>query len=132
MEIPTEGQHYKSFEADRKLYQSKKIFFGMTIVVPWFQRIIDDIIKRNNCKEIFAYLDNITICGKTKEEHDANLKNFFEATAKDNLTFNKNKCIYSSDCISLLRYQINNRTLRPDPDCVKSLLKMPVPKSKTN
>ena len=58
----------------------------MTIVVPWFQWIIDDIIKRNNCKEIFAYLDNITICGKTKEEHDANLKNFFEATAKDNLT----------------------------------------------
>ena len=48
-------------------------FFGLTNVVPWFQRIIDDIIERNNCKETFSCLDNITICGKTKKEQDANL-----------------------------------------------------------
>ena len=74
------------------------------------QRVIDDIIERNNCKGTFAYLYNITICGKTKEEHDANLQQFLEAAAKHNLTFKKNKCTYSSDCISLLRYQIHDRT----------------------
>ena len=63
-----------------------------------------DIIERNNCKGAFAYLDNITICGKTKEELDANLQQFLKAAAKHNLTFNKNKCTYSSDCISLLGY----------------------------
>ena len=64
--------------------------------------IIDDIIELNNYKGAFAYLDNITICGKTKEEHDENLQQFLEAAAKHNLTFNKNKCTYTSDCIWLL------------------------------
>ena len=49
---------------------------------------------------------------------------------KYNLTFNKNKCTYSSDCISLLGYQIRDRTLRPDPERVKSILDIVVPKSK--
>ena len=40
-------------------------------------------------------------------------------------------CTYSSDCISLLGYQIYDRTLRPDPEHVRTLLGIPVPKSKT-
>ena len=130
VEIPIKDGPYTAFEANGKLYQSKRISFGLTNAVPWFQRIIDDIIKCNNCKGAFAYLNNIPICGKTKEEHDANLQQFLEAAVKHNLTFNKNKCTYLSDCISLLGYQIHDRTLRPDPEHVKTLLDIPVPKSK--
>ena len=90
----------------------------------------DDILERNNCKRTFAYLDNITIRGKTEEERDANLHQFLKAAAKHNLTFNKNKRTYSSDCISLLGYQIHVSTMRPDPERAKSLLDMPVLKSK--
>ena len=122
VEILIEDGPYTAFEAKGKLYQSKRIPFGLTNAVSWFQRIIDDIIERNNCKGTFAYLDSITICGKTKGEHDANLQHFLEAAAKYNFTFNKNKCTYSSDCILLLGYQIHDRTLRPEPDHVKSLL----------
>ena len=34
------------------------------------------------------------------------------------------------DCILLLAYRIHSRTLRPDPERVKSLLDIPVPKLK--
>ena len=130
VEIPVEDRPYTAFEANGKLYQSKRLSFGLTNAVPWFQRIIDDIIARNSCEATFAYLDNITVCGKTREEHDANLQRFLDVATKHNLTFNKNKCVYSSDCISLLGYQICNGTLRPDPERVKSLLNMPVPTAK--
>ena len=116
--------------ANGKLYQSKKTLLCLTNAVLWFQRIIDDIIEHNNCKGTFAYLNNITICGKTKEEHDANLQHFLEAAAKHNLPFNKNICTYSSDCILLLGFQIHDLTLHPDHDHVKSLLDILVPKSK--
>ena len=57
------------------------------------------IIQRNNCKGTFAYLYNITICGKIKE-HGKILQHFLEVAVKQNLAlFNKNnKCTYSSDC----------------------------------
>ena len=73
VEIPIEDGPYTAFEVNKKLYQSERILFGLTNAVSCLQRIIDDIIERNNCKKTFAYLDNITICGKTKEERDVNL-----------------------------------------------------------
>ena len=58
------------------------------------------------------------------------IQHFLEVAAKHNLTFNKNKFTYSSDYILLLWYQINDCTLRPDPERVKTLLDIPVPKTK--
>ena len=130
VEIPEEDRPYTAFEANGKLYQSKRLLFGLTNAVPWFQRITDDIIARNACEAAFAYLDNVTVCGKTREERDANLQHFLDVATKHNLTFNKNKCVYSFDCISLLGYQVCNGTLRSDPERVKSLLNMPVPTRK--
>ena len=99
-------------------------------VVPWFQQIIDDIIEHNNCKGMFAYLSNIPICGKTKEEHNANLQYFLEVATKHNFTFIKNKYIYFSDGTLLLGYQIYDHTLLSDTKHVKILLDIPVPKTR--
>ena len=37
-------------------------------------------------KKVFPELDDITICGKDQEEHDANLECFLEATERKNIT----------------------------------------------
>ena len=52
----------------------------------------------------YAYLDNITVGGKTQEEYDANLANFLKVAKDCNLTLNKDKCVYSAECINLLGY----------------------------
>ena len=39
----------------------------------------------------FAYLDDITICG-----HDRNLENFKAAAKQKNLTYNNDKCKFST------------------------------------
>ena len=101
----------------------------MTNKVPCFQRIIDKIIKSNKCTGTYAYLDNITIGGKTQKEHYANLEKFLKVAKDCNLTFNKDKCVYSAECINLLGYQINSGFLKPDPERVKTLLKLSPPRN---
>ena len=64
---------YTAFKADGKLYQFCWVLFGVNNGVTCFQRIIDKSIADNSLSYTFAYLDNITICGKSKEEHDENL-----------------------------------------------------------
>jgi len=86
IEIPVEDRPYTASEANGKLYQFKRLSFGLTNAVPWFRRIMDDIIDSNECQGTFVYLDNITVCGKTKREHDENLKYFLGVGAKFNLT----------------------------------------------
>ena len=127
VELPPSDRPYTAFEADNALWQWKRIPFGLTNAVPCFQRIIDDIIKSNNCEGTFAYLDNITVGGATQQEHDVNLANFLDVAKKHNLTFNESKCVYNTDTVDLLGYRIKAGTLKPDPTRVKSLQELPPP-----
>ena len=127
VELPPSDRLYTAFQADGSLWQWKRIPLGLSNAVPVFQRIIDDIIKTNGCKGTVAYLDNITVGGKTQKEHDENLSKFLKVARDCNLTFNESKCVYSTDCVKLLGYQISKGTLKPDPDRVKTLLELPPP-----
>ena len=42
---------------------------------------------------------------------------------------NKDKCVYSAECINLLGYQINSGSLKPDPARVETLLKLSPPRN---
>ena len=130
VELPPQDRLYTAFEADGALWQWKRIPFGLTNAVPCFQRIIDDIIKSNNCKGTFAYLDNITVGGTTQQEHDVNLNRFLAVAKNHNLTFNESKCIYNTDTIDLLGYRIKNGTLQSDPARVKTLQDLPSPNNR--
>lgn len=122
-----EEKIFTAFEADGKLYHFKRIPFGVTNGVAAFQRVIDDIICAENLKDTFAYLDNLTVCGKTQEEHDFNLNKFISVAAKYNLTFNDDKSIISTETINLLGYKISKGSISPDPERLVALENMPMP-----
>ncbi len=125
--IKPEEKMYTAFEAKGKLYQFKRIPFGVTNGVSGFQRIIDQIIAEENLEDTFAYLDNVTICGRTQEEHDQNLKRFLDCAKKYNLTFNESKNIISVQKINILGYSVSHGNIQPDPDRLKPLKELADP-----
>ena len=122
-----EEKLFTAFEAGGKLYEFNRIPFGVTNGVASFQRVIDEIIATEQLTGTYAYVDNVTICGKTREEHDRNLVRFNEVVKKYGLTLNEEKCEYCSDSIKLLGYAISNGKVRPDPDRLLALMRLPVP-----
>ena len=68
--IQEEDKAKTAFEANGKQYQFTRIPFGVTNGVAVFQRVIDEIIKNHQLKDTYAYLDNVTVAGRTQEEHD--------------------------------------------------------------
>ena len=88
---------------------------GLTNGVAAFQKILDQIIEKEDLKDVFVYVDNVTICGHIQEEHDANLKKFLEATDKFLMTFNKNKTNISVSSIAILGYIVEKGIIKPDP-----------------
>ena len=91
--LVTEDRAYTAFEGDGKLFQYCRLPFSVTNGVSCFQRIIDSVIADNNLKQTFAYLDNITIGGFDKADHDRHFKKFLDAVSKINLTFNDAKSV---------------------------------------
>ena len=93
----------------------------MTNGVPCFQRAMDSLVEDNSLKGVIPYMDNITICGKTQAEHDENLEKFLQAAKKINLTFNKEKCEFSTTKLYILGSVVENGEIRPDPERLKPL-----------
>ena len=73
---------YTAFEADGRLYQFKRLSFGLTNGVPVFQRVMDEFIAKNNLEDTWAYLDNIILAGMDQEEHDKTLDAFMDSAKK--------------------------------------------------
>jgi hypothetical protein len=86
-----------------------------------------EFIHEEPIADIFPYLDDITICGKTQEEHDTNLKNFLGAAERKNLTYNSEKCVFSVSQLNTIGYIVENGEIRPDPERLQALREMPVP-----
>lgn len=83
--IMKEEKPYTTFEAGGRLYEFNRIPFGVINSAASFQRVIGRIIERDGLNGPYAYIDNVTACGKT-DEHDKNLKQFTEVVEKYNNT----------------------------------------------
>jgi len=86
---------------------------GLKNAVPCFSRVVNEIISKYNCKGTYAYLDDITVCGKTREEHDENLKCFLTA-AKKCVILPSTKRSVPTPPILKLGYHISNGVSQPD------------------
>lgn len=127
--IKLEDRPFTAFQAGGGLYQFSRLAFGLTNAVPAFQRIMDEFVRNNGLKKTFPYLDDITICGTTREEHDANLHRFLEAASSANLVFNQDKCVFGVTQVCLLGHLIENGTKKPDPSRLAALTDFPIPKT---
>ena len=112
---------YTAFEACGNLYQFRRIPFGVTNGVACFQRTMNNIIEKENLSCTFAYVDNVTICGNSDEEHDQNLNEFLKVASKYGITFNDSKSIIGVQTIDLFGYRISKGEIRPDPERLSPL-----------
>ena len=101
---------YTAFEANGKLYEFTRIPFGVKNGVAAFQRVITEFVETEKLKDAFPYLDNITVAGKTQEEHDHNVKLFLDAINRNNFTLNESKTISSVNSINILGYVVKIRS----------------------
>ncbi|XP_003370754.1 retrovirus-related Pol polyprotein from transposon gypsy [Trichinella spiralis] len=118
--INARDKPYTAFEAGGRLYQFKRIPFGVMNGAACFQRVMDNILRVEKLKDSFVYVDNVTICGMNEEDHDKNLNRYRELAEKYNQTLIRTN-------IKLLGYIIEQGTLKPDPERFKPLQQFPLP-----
>ena len=110
-----EDKKITAFKANGCLYQFRRMPFGVTNGVATFQRM-NDFITSEGLPDTFAYLDNVTICGKNQAHYDYNLKRFLKAAKSRNLTYNRQKCIFSTRILNILGNVVSKEEIRPNPD----------------
>ena len=111
--------------------QYTRLPFGVTNGVSFFQRLVDELIEKYKLSGTFAYLDNITVSGVNKNDHDIKLNALLNAAKSEGLTFNDSKCTYCRTEIDLLGYRVSHNVIQPDPERLRPLLEMKCPNSKS-
>ncbi|XP_059844624.1 uncharacterized protein LOC132404485 [Hypanus sabinus] len=125
--ICPEDRPYTAFEAGGRLYHFLRVPFGVTNGVSVFQREMDRMVDQYQLQATFPYLDNITICGHDRPDHDANLQRFLQVAAALNLTYNRDKCVFGTTRLAILGYVVENGVIGPDPERMRPLLELPLP-----
>ena len=90
--IKQSERQYTAFEANMSLYQFCRVPFGVTNGVAAFQRTMEVSISEESLEDAFAYLDDISICGRDQAPHNRNLERFLAAAKQKSLTYNEEKC----------------------------------------
>ncbi|GCB64168.1 hypothetical protein scyTo_0000246 [Scyliorhinus torazame] len=85
------------------------------------------MVDRYGLWATFPYLDNVTNCGHDQQDHDTNLRKFLQTAKFFNLTYNKDKCVFSTDRLAILGYVVRNGVIGHDPECMRPLMEFPLP-----
>ena len=125
--ILKDDRKYTGFEANGRLYQFRRIPFGVINGVAVFQRLMDNIIKEEKLKDIFPYLDDIIVAGVNQADYDKNVEAFLDVVKRQNLSLNHAKSVISASSINVLGYLVRDGNIRPDPERLRPLKELPLP-----
>lgn len=110
-------------------YRFLRLPFGIVSAQDEFQRRIDETYK--GMEEVTGIVDDIVVFGKTKEEHDCNLRAMLTRTRERGLKLNPDKCCICVTEVSFFGHKLTANGLKPDPFKLRAIRDMQPPENET-
>lgn len=107
------------------LYRYKRMCFGVASSPAQFQRCMDSLTSE--LPGVAAYLDDLIITGKSRDEHLANLKGLLSKLQEHGFRVNLKKCEFLQSSVEYLGHVIDKQGKRPSESAITALKELPVP-----
>ena len=127
VQIAPEDRRKTVFHFEGRSYQWVVMPFGLKNSPPTFQRLIEKVLKDLLGNSVFAYIDDILIFTKTKEEHMIKLKEVLLRLRAAGLKVSMEKSEWCQTKVNYLGYVISEGKLQMDPKKVETIAKVPLP-----
>ena len=109
-------------------YEFNMVPFGLAQAPAYFQALINKVLKGLH-KFAMAYLDDIIIFSKSKEEHLEHLRIIFQRLKAAGLKLKRSKCDFMKKHIQYLGHLISEEGIQPLPEKLESIKTMPAPRN---
>ena len=116
-----------TFNTHKGCFRFLRMPFGLKMSQDVFQMKMDQLIER--CPGVIAIHDDITVYGKTPEEHDFHLLCLLNTAATHGLVFNSSKCEIKQSSIAFYGKRFTQRGVEPDPVKIQGIVDMNAPKN---
>ena len=103
--------------------------FGLCNAPSTFQRLMNEVFKKELNSFILVYLDDILIYSRSMEEHWDHLKCALDKLRRANLYGRLHKCEFIKDKVDYLGFEVGHDGIRTSPEKVRAILDWPRPQS---
>lgn len=128
--IAPECQHLTGFYTPYGTFCYVRLPLGLHGAPSTAQRLIDRVLRGAH-KYANALLDDISIHSTTWQGHLRHVQDILERLRKAGLTANVKKCVFASNRLTLLGYQIIDGQILPDEGKIQVVKNWKPPKNKT-
>jgi hypothetical protein len=94
-----------------------------------FVRMTSTVLKSQIGKNLLAYVDDIVVKSKKRQDHIRDLQETFSNLRKGNLKLNPKKCTFGVQKGKILGCIVSTKGIDPNPDKVQAILNMRIPKN---
>lgn len=129
VKLDRESQLLTTFNSPFGRYCFRRMPFGLVMSQDVFQQRMDMIIEK--CTRALAFIDDVIIHGKTKEEHGLNLQKLMETAPTSGLTFNNSKCAIDQEQVKFFGAIFDKNGIHPDPQKMEEIKSLPSPRNIT-
>jgi hypothetical protein len=114
------------------LFESLVMPFGLTGAPATFQRFINDSLRGYLDQFCSAYLDDILIYSKTREEHEEHVRKVLQRLREAGLYAKLSKCEFFVTETKFLGLIVGRDGFKMDPEKVRTILEWKTPRSATD
>ena len=111
-----------TFKKNQGLYKWIVMPFGLTNVPSTFMRLMNEVLTNFIGKFVIAYLDDILIFSRSKEENMKHLEKVLRRLNKEKLMINQEKCEFLKYELVYLGFFVSNGCIKMDIYKVNSIL----------
>ena len=128
LRVSKESQHLLTVNTPKGLMQYTRLPYGIVSAPSIWQRTMDEMLQ--GLDGVVAYLDDVLVTGRTREEHIRNLEAVLRRFRKFGVRLAEQKCSFFQKKVVYLGMQVSKDGLKPTDERVQSILSAPRPESK--
>ena len=127
IEVHEADVHKTAFTTPFGLFEHQRMAFGLKNAPACFQRLMNNVLRKELFQILLCYLDDILIYGRTVSEKLDRIETVFQRLVENGLKLDINKCFFFQRRVKYLGYEISEDGISTDPAKIDVVKKWPTP-----
>ena len=122
IQMAKEDQEKIAFVTNQGLYCYKVMPFGLKNAGAMYQRLVNQMFKKQIGKNVEVYVNDMLVKSKEEEDHLDDLKETFNTLRQYNMKLNPSKCAFGVSLGKFLGFIVSQKGIEANPEKVRAIL----------